>query len=159
MVEENDNVILVTPIDSAAPKGRIILPQQQVLRDLLDKGAIATVVKETQLKSALKSLNTRPKLVITDSQAFEKVSQETPYDILLTSFSILFARYKGILDIAVKGVKKLDLLKDGDVILISEGCTDNVMILEPLNFQSGLKIIPEKILISNLHLVELSLKT
>ncbi len=123
MVEENDNVILVTPIDSAAPKGRIILPQQQVLRDLLDKGAITTVVKETQLKSALKSLNTKPKLVITDSQAFEKVSKETPDDILLTSFSILFARYKGILDTAVKGVKKLDSLKDGDVILISEGCT------------------------------------
>jgi [FeFe] hydrogenase H-cluster maturation GTPase HydF len=121
LINPNDVVILVTPIDSAAPKGRLILPQQQVIRDLLETSAITIVVKETELKNAIKIC--KPKLVITDSQAFKKVNEETPNDILLTSFSILFARYKGILDIAVKGVKKLDELNDGDTILISEGCT------------------------------------
>ncbi len=123
LIETNDTVILVTPIDSAAPKGRIILPQQQVLRDLLDKGAVTVVVKEYELINALNALKNKPKLVITDSQAFKKVSKETPDDILLTSFSILFARYKGVLNYAVKGVKKLETLKDNDTILISEGCT------------------------------------
>lgn len=123
LINPNDLVILVTPIDSAAPKGRLILPQQQVLRDLLDSDAISMVVKETELSNALKLCNTKPKLVITDSQAFKKVSAETPDDIMLTSFSILFARYKGILNTAVKGVTKLNSLQDNDTILISEGCT------------------------------------
>jgi [FeFe] hydrogenase H-cluster maturation GTPase HydF len=121
-ISPNDKVILVTPIDSAAPKGRIILPQQQVLRDLLDSSAVTVVVKETELKEALRTIN-NPKLVITDSQAFKKVSAETPENILLTSFSILFARYKGVLETAVKGVKSLEAINDNDTILISEGCT------------------------------------
>lgn len=123
LINPNDIVILVTPIDSAAPKGRLILPQQQVLRDLLEADAISVTVKETELQTALKSTITKPKLVITDSQAFEKVSKETPDDILLTSFSILFAQYKGILKYAIKGVKKLETLNNNDTILISEGCT------------------------------------
>lgn len=123
LVNPMDIVILVTPIDSAAPKGRLILPQQQVIRDLLEANAISIVVKETELAQALDSCNRKPKLVITDSQAFKKVSKNTPTDILLTSFSILFARYKGVLDYAVKGVKALETLKDNDTILISEGCT------------------------------------
>ena len=123
LVNPNDRVILVTPIDSAAPKGRLILPQQQVIRDLLEADAISIVIKETELKNTLHILKDKPKMVITDSQAFNKVSKETPEDIYLTSFSILFARYKGILEYAVKGVKKLNSLKDNDTILISEGCT------------------------------------
>lgn len=123
LVKAEDIVILVTPIDSAAPKGRLILPQQQVIRDLLESNAISIVVKETELESALKSCLRKPKLIITDSQAFKKVSKLTPDDIFLTSFSILFARYKGILFDAVAGVKNLENLKDGDSILISEGCT------------------------------------
>ncbi len=123
LVKPNDTVILVTPIDSAAPKGRIILPQQQVLRDLLESGTINMVVRETELIQALQSCKNKPKLVITDSQAFEKVNRETPSDILLTSFSILFARYKGVLEYAVKGINALNSLEDGDLILISEGCT------------------------------------
>lgn len=123
LVNKNDCVILVTPIDSSAPKGRIILPQQQVLRDLLEAGAISTVVREHELSEALKNLTKKPKLVITDSQVFEQVSAQTPEDILLTSFSILFARYKGVLDYAVKGVTHFNKLKDNDTILISEGCT------------------------------------
>lgn len=123
LVRANDIVILVTPIDSAAPKGRLILPQQQVIRELLDIGAIAIVVKETEFKEALNSCNKKPKLVITDSQVFELVSDLTPKDIFLTSFSILFARHKGILFDALNGVKALNLLKDGDTVLISEGCT------------------------------------
>lgn len=118
-----DFVVLVTPIDKAAPKGRLILPQQQTIRDILDTGATAIVVKETELKDTLANLGKKPRLVITDSQAFAKVSAETPQDIPLTSFSILFARYKGNLDIAVKGVKALETLQDGDTVLISEGCT------------------------------------
>ncbi len=123
LVKANDIVILVTPIDSAAPKGRLILPQQQVIRELLDIGAIAIVVKETEFKEALNSCSKKPKLVITDSQVFEFVSDLTPKDIFLTSFSILFARHKGILFDALNGVKALNLLKDGDTVLISEGCT------------------------------------
>ncbi len=123
LINKYDNVILVTPIDSAAPKGRIILPQQQVLRELLEAGAITTVVREFELEYALNSLKNKPKLVITDSQAFKQVSSQTPDDIFLTSFSILFARYKGVLKTAVKGISKLSSLKEGDKILISEGCT------------------------------------
>jgi [FeFe] hydrogenase H-cluster maturation GTPase HydF len=121
-ITAKDKVILVTPIDSAAPKGRIILPQQQVLRDLLDAGAVTVVVKETELKETLNIINS-PKLVITDSQVFKKVNAETPENVLLTSFSIIFARYKGVLETAVKGVKALETLKDDDIVLISEGCT------------------------------------
>lgn len=123
LVNPNDKVILVTPIDSAAPKGRLILPQQQVIRDLLEANAISIVIKETELKNTLNILKDKPKLVITDSQVFNKVSKNTPQDIYLTSFSILFARYKGILDYAINGVIKLNSLKDNDFILISEGCT------------------------------------
>ena len=123
LVNPNDIVILVTPIDSSAPKGRLILPQQQVIRDLLETGALTIVVKETELENALKICKIKPKLVITDSQVFKKVSAIVPNDIYLTSFSILFARYKGILFDAVDGVKRIEHLKEGDTILISEGCT------------------------------------
>lgn len=123
LIEENDIVVLVIPIDSAAPKGRIILPQQQTLREILDVGGISVVCKETNLKQTLDSLGRKPKMVITDSQAFAKVARVTPKDVLLTSFSILFARYKGDLEEQVKGVIELNNLKDGDRILIGEGCT------------------------------------
>ena len=116
-------VVLVVPIDSSAPKGRLILPQQQTIRDLLEAGAVSVVVRETELKSTLDMLGKNVSLVVTDSQAFKKVSAETPSDIPLTSFSILMARYKGFLDIAVKGAAAIDKLKDGDTVLISEGCT------------------------------------
>ncbi len=119
----SDFVILVVPIDKAAPKGRLILPQQQTIRDLLDGNAVSVVVKETELGQTLGQLGKKPALVITDSQAFGQVSRDVPEDILLTSFSILFARYKGNLESAVKGVTALDRLEDGDTILISEGCT------------------------------------
>lgn len=118
-----DFVILVIPIDSAAPKGRLILPQQQTIRDILDAGAVSITVKDTELKDTLAKLPIKPKLVITDSQAFEKVAKEVPQDISLTSFSILFARYKGNLDTVASGAKTLDQLKDGDTVLICEGCT------------------------------------
>ncbi|SEU32994.1 [FeFe] hydrogenase H-cluster maturation GTPase HydF [Lacrimispora sphenoides] len=118
-----DLVVLVIPIDKAAPKGRLILPQQQVIRDILEAGAISVAVRETELKETLKRLGTRPALVITDSQVFEQVSKDTPEEILLTSFSILLARYKGFLEDAVKGVGAIGDLMDGDRILISEGCT------------------------------------
>lgn len=118
-----DLAVLVVPIDSAAPKGRLILPQQQTIRDILEAGAIPVVARESELPQALASLNRQPKLVITDSQAFEKVSKDTPKEIPLTSFSILFARYKGNLKTVVHGARALDSLKDGDTILISEGCT------------------------------------
>mgnify|MGYP000105013678 FL=1 len=114
---------LVVPIDSAAPKGRLILPQQQTIRDILDAGAVSIVVKDTELKDTLDKLAVKPKLVITDSQAFGKVSKEVPRDIPLTSFSILFARYKGNLDTLITGARTLDTLEDGDTVLISEGCT------------------------------------
>jgi [FeFe] hydrogenase H-cluster maturation GTPase HydF len=118
-----DLVVLVIPIDKAAPKGRLILPQQQVIRDILEAGAISVAVRETELKETLARLGTRPALVITDSQVFEQVSKDTPEEILLTSFSILLARYKGFLEDAVKGVAAIGDLRDGDKILISEGCT------------------------------------
>lgn len=118
-----DFVVLVVPIDSAAPKGRLILPQQQTIRDILEAKASAIVVQETELAETLNSLGKKPKMVITDSQVFKKVSAVTPNDILLTSFSILFARYKGNLKTLVDGASALDSLKDGDRILISEGCT------------------------------------
>lgn len=123
LIEPNDIVVLVTPIDESAPKSRMILPQQQMIRDVLDHGAINVVVKETELEKALTSLSQKPKMVITDSQAFGKVSKTVPEDILLTSFSILFARYKGELREVVRGASSLDRLNDGDTVLISEGCT------------------------------------
>lgn len=123
LVKPYDIVILVTPIDSAAPKGRLILPQQQTLRDLLDHDVITVTVKETELIPALNSLAKKPALVITDSQVFGRVSKELPDDIPLTSFSILMARYKGFLKTAVKGAEMLDNLKDGDNVLICEGCS------------------------------------
>lgn len=123
LIEPNDFVILVVPIDKAAPKGRLILPQQQTIRAILDASAISIVAKESELKETLERLGAKPKLVVTDSQVFERVSKETPADVMLTSFSILFARYKGNLEAVVKGVKALDSLKDGDTVLISEGCT------------------------------------
>lgn len=118
-----DFVILVIPIDSAAPKGRLILPQQQTIRDILDAQAVSIVVKDTELKEILQKLQTPPTLVVTDSQAFQKVAKDVPSTIPLTSFSILFARYKGNLKMLVNGAKAIDRLKDGDSILISEGCT------------------------------------
>ena len=123
LLDPSDVAVLVVPIDSAAPKGRLILPQQQTIRDILEAGAISVVVKETELKDALEKLGTKPKMVITDSQAFAQVAADTPDDILLTSFSILMARYKGNLEQAVRGVTALDSLEDGDTVLISEGCT------------------------------------
>ncbi|NLT97481.1 MAG: [FeFe] hydrogenase H-cluster maturation GTPase HydF [Christensenellaceae bacterium] len=118
-----DFVVLVVPIDSAAPKGRLILPQQQTIRDVLEAGAVAAVAKETELRETLTRLGTRPRMVITDSQAFSQVAAVVPPDVPLTSFSILFARYKGLLDAAVKGAAALDALEDGDAVLIAEGCT------------------------------------
>lgn len=122
-IKENDSYILVTPIDESAPKGRIILPQQQILREILDNKAFATVVQPNQLKAVLNNLKEKPKLVITDSQAFKEVSQIVPKDIELTSFSILFARKKGNLKQSVDGANMLEKIKNGDKILISEGCT------------------------------------
>jgi [FeFe] hydrogenase H-cluster maturation GTPase HydF len=118
-----DLVVLVVPVDSAAPKGRLILPQQQTIRDILESDATAVVVKEDGLKEVLSRLGARPRLVITDSQAFDRVSKDTSGDVPLTSFSILFARYKGDLAQNVRGVRALDALKDGDKVLICEGCT------------------------------------
>lgn len=123
LINPSDFIVLVTPIDKAAPKGRLILPQQQTIRDILEADATAIVVKEFELRETLENLGKKPKLVITDSQVFAKVSADTPKDIMLTSFSILFARYKGLLEEAVKGCVALESLKDGDTILISEGCT------------------------------------
>ena len=123
LLNPSDFTVLVVPIDSAAPKGRLILPQQQTIRDVLEAGATAIVVRDTELRETLENVGKRPKLVITDSQAFGQVAKDTPRDILLTSFSILFARYKGNLASVVAGAKALDRIKDGDAILISEGCT------------------------------------
>lgn len=123
LINHGDVVVLVTPIDASAPKGRLILPQQQTIRDILDHGGITVTVRDTELETALTSLSVKPKLVITDSQAFGRVSKCVPDDIPLTSFSILFARYKGELETAVEGALKLKTLHDGDRILISEGCT------------------------------------
>lgn len=123
LVEAGDTVVLVTPIDESAPKGRLILPQQQTLRELLDFNCAAMVCQPSELKATLENFTRKPKLVITDSQVFGKVSEIVPEDILLTSFSILFARYKGDLKALVKGAAALKNLKDGDKVLISEGCT------------------------------------
>ena len=123
LVNPGDIIVLVTPIDKAAPKGRLILPQQQTIRDILESDAIAVVTKEHELRETLDKLGTKPKMVITDSQAFLKVAADTPKDILLTSFSILFARNKGDLEELVRGAKAIEKLKSGDKILVSEGCT------------------------------------
>ena len=126
LIHPLDLVILVVPIDKAAPKGRLILPQQQTIRAILESGASSLVVRDTELKATLDLLITRgikPSMVITDSQAFARVSKDTPDDITLTSFSILFARYKGDLETSVRGVAALDSIQDGDKILIAEGCT------------------------------------
>jgi [FeFe] hydrogenase H-cluster maturation GTPase HydF len=123
LVHENETAVLVIPIDAAAPKGRLILPQQQTLRELLDTNAMGIVTQVEQLEKTLSNLNKPPKLVITDSQAFKEVDRIVPEDIALTSFSILFARYKGDLDTLINGADKLDDIQDGDKILISEGCT------------------------------------
>lgn len=123
LVSPGDVVVLVTPIDESAPKGRMILPQQNAMRDVLDHGAINLVVKETELEQALAALNRPPKLVVTDSQAFGKVKDIVPPDTPLTSFSILFARYKGELDLTAAGAAAVDSLKDGDTVLIAEACT------------------------------------
>lgn len=122
-LKPNDFVVLVVPIDESAPKGRLILPQQQTIRDIIDSHANAIVVQETELAQTLADLGKKPAVVITDSQAFGKVAKIVPKDTLLTSFSILMARYKGNLDQAVAGVTALDRLNDGDTVLISEGCT------------------------------------
>ena len=123
-INTGDLVLLVVPIDKAAPKGRLILPQQQTIRDILDAGAAAIVVQDTELEGMLAKLGSvKPALVITDSQVFGKVDRIVPQDVPLTSFSILMARYKGLLDDAVRGVAAINALKDGDKILIAEGCT------------------------------------
>lgn len=123
LIKPGDFVVLVTPIDKAAPKGRLILPQQQTIRDVLESDAIAVVTKEFELKETLQNLGKKPKIVVTDSQVFLKVAADTPKDILMTSFSILFARCKGDLVELIKGVKAVKKLKDGDKVLIAEGCT------------------------------------
>lgn len=123
LVGRGDRVLLVVPIDKAAPKGRLILPQQQVIRDLLDHGAIPVICRDTELEETLSQNAFSPKLVITDSQAFHKVHAALPAEIPLTSFSILMARYKGILTSAVRGAGVIGELSEGDTVLISEGCT------------------------------------
>lgn len=123
LLSPHDLVVLVIPIDSSAPRGRLILPQQQTIRDILDAGAAAIAVKDTELKETLEKLGTLPRLVVTDSQVFKQVSAIVPTEIPLTSFSILFARYKGNLKTVTKGAAALDTLQNGDKILISEGCT------------------------------------
>ena len=123
LLSPGDLVVLVTPIDQSAPKGRLILPQQQTIRDILDAGAMAAVTQDGQLRCTLARLNAPPRLVVTDSQVFEQVAAQVPQEIPLTSFSILFARHKGNLPQAVRGAAALDTLCDGDSVLISEGCT------------------------------------
>ena len=123
LVEPGDVVVLVIPIDESAPKGRIILPQQQTLRELLDHHCSVVCCQDTELRQTLDGLSKKPALVITDSQAFGRVSKDTPDDIPMTSFSILFARYKGSLDVLIRGADALKSLKSGDRVLISEGCT------------------------------------
>jgi [FeFe] hydrogenase H-cluster maturation GTPase HydF len=124
LVKKMDKVVLVIPIDESAPKGRLILPQQQVIRELLEIGAVSICVKETELSDLLDQMAPdRPDLVITDSQAFKRVAQDVPEDVQLTSFSILMARHKGFLDTALAGVAAIDTLKAGDTVLIAEGCT------------------------------------
>lgn len=148
LVEKNDIVVLVVPVDSAAPKGRLIMPQQQVIRDLLDNQAVAVVTQVPELADTLKKLDGNVRMVITDSQAFGEVSPIVPKDIPLTSFSILFARHKGNLAKLVEGVMAVDRLKDGDRVLIAEGCTHRrqcddigtVKIPRWLNVHSGKKL-------------------
>lgn len=123
LLSVGDTVVLVIPIDESAPKGRLILPQQMVMRDILDSHCTCVCTQVNELAQTLENLNTKPKLVITDSQAFEQVAKITPSDILLTSFSIIMARYKGDLNRLIKGAKTLESLKDGDKVLIAEGCT------------------------------------
>ena len=123
LIRPGDFLVLVTPIDESAPKGRLILPQQQVIRDILDHHALSVVVQDTELAETLQKLGTKPAMVITDSQVFASAAAATPEDIPLTSFSILMARYKGLLETAVKGAAAIQSLQDGDKILISEGCT------------------------------------
>lgn len=123
LIDPGDFVVLVIPIDKAAPKGRLILPQQQTIRDILESDAMAVVTKEYELRETFQNLSKKPKLVVTDSQVFLKVAADTPKDIMMTSFSILFARYKGDLVELIKGVKAIGKLKNGDKILIAEGCT------------------------------------
>lgn len=123
LLEPGDVAVLVVPIDKAAPKGRLILPQQQTIRDILEAGASALVCRDTELEQTLSKLSAPPKIVITDSQVFHKVSAVVPEDVLLTSFSILMARYKGELELTLQGAGAVDTLKDGDLVLISEGCT------------------------------------
>ena len=123
LIKPYEFIVLVVPIDEAAPKGRLILPQQQTIRDILEAGAFSVVTRETELHDALGGLSQKPAMVITDSQAFKGVAEEVPDDVVLTSFSILMARYKGFLDSAVKGVCAIEKLKDGDTVLVSEGCS------------------------------------
>lgn len=123
LLNSGDIVLLVIPIDSSAPKGRLILPQQQVIRDVLDSDGTVVVCKENEIKETINNLNKKPRVVVTDSQAFEKANKGTPKDIYLTSFSILMARFKGFLETAVIGAKEISRLKDGDKVLIAEGCT------------------------------------
>ncbi len=123
LLQPNDLVVLVTPIDKAAPKGRLILPQQQTIRDILEVGAAALIVQDTEFKTMLGRLAEKPRMVVTDSQVFAKIAADTPADIPLTSFSILFARYKGDLEANVRGASELSQLQEGDKVLISEGCT------------------------------------
>ena len=123
LISPGDMIVLVCPIDESAPKGRLILPQQMMIRDILDAGAMAVVCREHELKKTLEGLSQKPAMVITDSQAFKVVDEIVPHDIPLTSFSVLMARYKGFLETAVEGVKAIDSLRDGDVVLMAEGCT------------------------------------
>ncbi len=123
LIDPGDLVVLVVPVDKAAPKGRLILPQQQTIRDILEADAASVVVKENGYREIFSSLSKRPRLVITDSQVFDRVAKETPQDVPFTSFSVLFARYKGELWSLVDGAHALDTLRDGDTVLISEGCT------------------------------------
>lgn len=123
LLKPGDFVVLVVPIDKSAPKGRLILPQQQVIRDALEAGAIPVVTRETEYAAALADLGKKPAMVITDSQVFARVARETPSDLLLTSFSILMARYKGFLETAVRGAAAIGTLRDGDRVLVAEGCT------------------------------------
>ncbi len=123
LLAPGDLAVLVVPIDKAAPKGRLILPQQQAVRDILEAGAVAVVARDWGLPEALGCLKEKPRIVITDSQVFGQVAKDTPKEVPLTSFSILFARYKGSLEQAVEGAKRLDSLEDGDRVLMAEGCT------------------------------------
>ena len=123
LLSPGDLVVLVVPIDSAAPKGRLILPQQQVIRDSLEAGAVPVVTRDSELAQALQSLGKKPRLIVTDSQVFGAVAKIVPRDIPLTSFSILMARYKGDLEVQIAGARAIETLQDGDTVLISEGCT------------------------------------